>query len=229
MKTLIDKEFGEITLHEIKHARQVKVGVAPNGRLKVTMPKRTPLFVAKSLISTSRPAIRKLLERHTPSEDYQNGDRIGKSHSLFFKEGSKLGIKFYRNQIIVTKPEEMPVEATDLQRSIRDVVIKALRKEAKEYLTKRLEVLADELGYSYERVRFSHASSRWGSCSSSGTISLNIALMKLPYELIDYVLIHELCHTAEMNHSVKFWNRVAIGDPDYKSHRKLLKEHTPTI
>lgn len=229
MKTLVDKEFGEITLHEIKHARQVKVGVAPNGRLKVTMPRRTPLFVVKSLISTSRPAIRKLLERYTPSEDYQNGDRIGKSHALLFKEGSKLGVTFYRNQIIVTKPEELPAEDPELQRTIRDAVIKALRKEAKDYLAKRLEILADELGYTYERIRFSHASSRWGSCSSSGTISLNIALMKLPYELIDYVLIHELCHTAEMNHSERFWNRVAIGDPDYRSHRKLLKEHTPTI
>lgn len=229
MKTLIDIEFGEITLHEIKHARQVKVGVAPNGRLKVTMPKRTPLFMVKSLISTSRPAIRKLLERHTPTEDYTNGDRIGKSHALIFKEGSSIGVKFYRNQIIVTKPQDTPVEDADLQRTIRDAVIKALRKEAKEYLAKRLEVLAVELGYTYEKVRFSHASSRWGSCSSSGTISLNIALMKLPYELIDYVLVHELCHTAEMNHSERFWNRVAIGDPDYKTHRKLLKQHTPTI
>lgn len=229
MKTLTDKEFGEITLHELKHARQVKVGVAPNGRLKVTMPKRTPLFAVKGLISSSRGAIRKLLERHTPETSYKNGDRIGKSHALIIKSGPKVSVRFYKNQIIVTKPENLDEEDDNLQRDIRDAVIKALRKEAKEYLPKRLEILAEELGYSYERIKFSHASSRWGSYSSSGTVSLNIALMKLPYELIDYVLVHELCHTAEMNHSDRFWARVAIGDPDYKIHRKRLKEFTPTI
>ena len=229
MKIYTDKEFGEITLHEIKHARQVKVGVAPNGRLKVTMPKRPPPFMVKSLISTSRPAIRKLLERHAPSEIYRNGDQIGKSHSLIFKQGSNLNARLIKSQVTLTKPEDMADDDPELQRTIRDAVIKAYRKEAKDYLPKRLKVLADKLGYTYERVKFSHASSRWGSYSSSGTVSLNIALMKLPYEIIDYVLIHELCHTVEMNHSDRFWSRVSIGDPDYKTHRKILKDYTPTI
>lgn len=229
MKTLNDKEFGEISLHEIKHARQVKVGVTPDGRLKVTMPRRTPMIVVKSLITTSRTAIRALLAKYSPESTYSDGSRIGKSHSMIFKPGSKINVRLIKNQIIVSKPEGVQSEDLTLQREIRDVVIKALRKEAKSYLTKRLELLADDLGYSYERIRFSHASSRWGSCSSSGTISLNIALMKLPYKLIDYVLIHELCHTVEMNHSDRFWNRVAIGDPNFKIHRKTLKDFTPTI
>jgi len=90
-------------------------------------------------------------------------------------------------------------------------------------------VLADEFGFSYERVRFSHASSRWGSCSSGGTVSLNITLMRLPDRLIDYVLIHELAHTKHMNHSAEFWAEVEKHDPGYKRHRKALKMFSPFV
>jgi predicted metal-dependent hydrolase len=108
-------------------------------------------------------------------------------------------------------------------------VIDALRMEAMSFLPKRLSFLAEKFGYSYEKVRFSHSSGRWGSCSTSGTISLNIAMMKLPFELIDYILLHELSHTTQMNHSEKFWKQVEASDPLYKQHRAALKKESPSI
>jgi len=92
-----------------------------------------------------------------------------------------------------------------------------------------LSFLAEEHGFSFKRTKITHASSRWGSCSSAGTISLNIGLMNLPFELIDYVIIHELCHTRHMNHSASFWREVAQFDPSYKIHRAELKKYSPHI
>lgn len=105
----------------------------------------------------------------------------------------------------------------------------AMRSKAKDFLPERLKVLSKMGEFSYKRIRFSHAGTRWGSCSSTGTISLNIGLMKLPEKLIDYVLIHELAHTIHMNHSSAFWAEVEKYDKDYKRHRKALKMFTPNV
>ena len=93
----------------------------------------------------------------------------------------------------------------------------------------RLEFWAKKYGYQYSGLRLSHANTRWGSRSSSGTISLNIGLMKLPEPLIDYVILHELAHINHMNHSSEFWREVSEHDPLYKKHRKALKLFSPGV
>ena len=155
--------------------------------------------------------------------------RIGKSHTLLVRDGVVVAAKRRGQQLIVTLPTGKTLNDADVVPHIREAVIIALRVEAKSYLPKRLSFLAQKYGFSFNKVRFSHASGRWGSCSAEQTISLNIALMKLPFELIDYVLLHELAHTEQMNHSKQFWELVLAADPLYKQHRALLKEEVPTI
>jgi len=102
--------------------------------------------------------------------------------------------------------------------------LKALRKKASEYLPDRLRMLAGLHGFTYTTLRISKSKSRWGSCSSKKNINLSLFLMKLPSHLIDYVLLHELCHTVEMNHSHKFWellDRICGGNA--KALRKELR------
>jgi hypothetical protein len=156
---------------------------------------------------------------------------IGKSHTLVIRQISGDGYKIWRygQQIVASLPEGRTLEEPEIEKALREVVISALRIEAKSYLPKRLAFLAKKYDYSYERVRFSHASGRWGSCSTTGTISLNIALMKLPFELIDYVIIHELTHTRQMNHSHEFWTLLGHADPEYKNHKRALKSESPSI
>ena len=230
MPIIHDEEFGKITIRRSARASQVRLRVGPDGTLRASLPLYAPAFLVKRLVKSSRLELRDLLAQSAPSVVYEDGMRIGKSHSLTVRPTSgDLQVKRSGQLIHVLLPENSSLQSPEVVRSIRDVVQAALRVEAKSYLPKRLAYLAQQHGYSYKRVRFSHASGRWGSCTSEGTISLNIALMKLPFELIDYVLIHELAHTNHMNHSSEFWQLVAESNPQYKQHRALLKQETPTI
>ena len=229
MPTVTDEEFGTITVRRSARATQVRLRVAPDGSLRASMPVYAPMFLLKRLIKSSRPQLRKMLEHSLPQTEYHDGQQIGKSHTLIVRSATRLAVGRSKQHITVDLPPTLALNSPEVVKKLREVVISALRLEAKSYLPKRLQYLANQHGFVYDKVRFSHASSRWGSCSSSGTISLNIALMKLPFELIDYVVIHELAHTVEMNHSEAFWALVARGDTQYKQHRKLLKQESPSI
>lgn len=229
MPSIVDEEFGTITVRRSTRATQVRLRVAPDGSLKASMPLYAPLFLLKRLVKSSRHELRTMLTQAIPSTTYSDGQQIGKSHTLIVRPSNRLAATRKKQQVIVELPEGYTLSNPSVIKEIRAAVIIALRAEAKSYLPKRLSYIAQQRGFQYQKVRFSHASSRWGSCSSTGTISLNIALMKLPFELIDYVIIHELAHTIEMNHSDAFWQLVAAGDPQYRTHRKLLKQETPTI
>lgn len=229
MTSIHDEEFGDITVRRSTRASAIRISVTPSGTLKASMPMYAPLFLLKRLVKSSRAQLRAMLEQQTPAYQFENGMEIGKSHKLIVKRGAQTSVKRWGQQILVILGPDDELADPTVDRKIRDVITAALRLEAKSYLPKRLEFMAEKLGCDYDRVRFSHSGGRWGSCSSNGTISLNIALMKLPFDLIDYVVIHELCHTKQMNHSPKFWRLVEEADPSYRLHRKLLKSHSPTI
>jgi len=229
MPIIEDSEFGKVTVRRSAKATQVRLRVAPDGTLRASMPMYAPIFLLKRLLKNSRVELRELLQQSQPHTEFKDGQQIGKSHTIIVRPSTRLLTKVKGQHILVELPNDMTLNDPLVNRSVRDGIIAALRLEAKSYLPKRLAYLANQLGFSYEKVRFSHASGRWGSCSSNGTISLNIALMKLPFELIDYVLIHELSHTIQMNHSQDFWDLVQKADPGYKQHRKLLKAEAPSI
>lgn len=230
MPIIHDEEFGKITIRRSARASQVRLRVGPDGTLRASLPLYAPTFLIKRLIKSSRGELRDLLEQSAPTTVYEDGMRIGKSHTLHVRPNtSSILVKRSGQQIWASFPAHLSLNSPEVVRAIRDVVQAALRVEAKSYLPKRLSFLANQYNFSYKSVRFSHASGRWGSCNSEGVISLNIALMKLPFELIDYVLIHELAHTVHLNHSEAFWVKVSEGDPDYRTHRKRIKLETPTI
>ncbi|MBQ9548156.1 MAG: M48 family metallopeptidase [Bacteroidales bacterium] len=102
--------------------------------------------------------------------------------------------------------------------------VAALRAEAKRVLPARLRELALQHGFSYNSVRIKHNVSNWGSCSAKGNINLNLNLMRLPEELRDYVLLHELCHLRYLNHGPEFHALLESVCPEHRSLRRRLKE-----
>jgi len=131
-----------------------------------------------------------------------------------------------RNREVIR--EKLPVADPAEQRA-RDMKKKLLEKKARGYLPYRLEYYAKLYGYEYEKCRLTHANTRWGSCSSNRTISLNIGLMNVPEVLRDYVILHELAHLNHMDHSEAFWAEVFEHDARYKEHRRRLKGFSPGV
>jgi len=98
------------------------------------------------------------------------------------------------------------------------------KEKAHELFHERLTYFAPLLGVNYQRMRLSSASKRWGSCSMRGNINLNWRLIMAPISIIDYVIVHELAHLREMNHSPRFWQLVSVILPDYAQSRAWLRE-----
>lgn len=123
-------------------------------------------------------------------------------------------------------PSGTRFESDNVQEVLKDLLEKALRHEAKRLLPDRLMALAARHNFTCTGVRIMNSKTRWGSCSARKTINLSLSLMLLPWHLIDYVLLHELCHTVEMNHSDCFWKLLnGVTDNKALALRKELKEY----
>lgn len=101
--------------------------------------------------------------------------------------------------------------------------LRALTFQAKQDLPRRAERYAEAMGVSYGRITVRHQKSRWGSCSGKKNLNFNCLLMLAPERVRDYVVVHELCHLLEMNHSSRFWALVEKAMPDYKESRNWLR------
>jgi len=106
---------------------------------------------------------------------------------------------------------------------------KKYRQAAKRYIYERVEYYIEMIGGHYSSIRIGDQKTRWGSCSNNGTLSFSWRLMLAPPRVLDYVVIHEICHLTYMDHSKNFWDLVSVYDPDYKEHRKWLKENGDSL
>ncbi|MCM1264216.1 MAG: M48 family metallopeptidase [Butyrivibrio sp.] len=125
-------------------------------------------------------------------------------------------------QIIEKKNNRQPSDLSDVQRAALE---RRYIEAAREYIPKRVAYYNPMTGGSYNKISIRSQKTRWGSCSSKGTLSFNWRLMLAPPAILDYVVVHELCHLTYMNHSAEFWKLVESVFPNYRVTRKWLREH----
>lgn len=102
---------------------------------------------------------------------------------------------------------------------------KELRERAKSVLAQRTAYFARQIGVTYGKITVRDQKTRWGSCSQTGNLNFNFRLILAPLEVLDYVVVHELCHRRQMNHSTQFWQEVAQVLPDYRKRKAWLTEN----
>ena len=102
------------------------------------------------------------------------------------------------------------------------------KRQARELVERKLQRWGPDINLAWQKVRIANQKTRWGSCSTKGTLSFSWRLIELPEPLVDYVIVHELCHLTHMNHSPDFWSLVGRHVPDYKARRKRLKAFDTT-
>lgn len=103
--------------------------------------------------------------------------------------------------------------------------LRELARQAMTIIPERVQWYAPLVGVTYGRITIRNQKTRWGSCSGKGNLNFNCLLLLMPQEILDYVVVHELCHRLEMNHSKAFWEQVEQVLPDYRKRRKWLKDH----
>ena len=145
----------------------------------------------------------------------------------FFAEKESWIIKKYQESLLLEREQN---EWDEKPKSKERIALEnRYKKAAKEYIPKRVEHYASLIGVSYAKISIRDQKTRWGSCSSSGMLSFNYKLILAPPRVLDYIVVHELCHRKEMNHSKAFWSLVAEIMPEYKEYQYWLKINGKTF
>lgn len=228
-KTTIEvPEVGTVFITKKRGQRTMRLRVDTKGQVQISMPWIASRAQAIHFIVSKIDWI-KAQQQETNFQPY-NGMLLGKTLQLIIKENSsRVRVEHSGKRLIVHFPKEYNPNNKSHVTKIEKAIMVALRTESEKILLPRLRELADMYGFRYNSSSIKRVIARWGSCDSRKHITLSIFLIQLPIELIDYVLIHELTHTVQMNHSQSFWTRLELACPDYKQLRKSMRGLRPKI
>jgi len=234
-KTIELDGLGKLCLKKDTRFKRLSLRMAPNKGIWVNVPSQLDWQTAIDFANTHKAWILKNRSRIQAKENqniFFDSDTVFKTkyHELKMHpcDVNQVKASVRKGLIEIKYPENFDFKTEGIQDFIRKMIIETLRKEAKHVLPKRLSELAQRFGFKFNKVSIRNASTRWGSCSGDNNISLNLHLMRLPEHLIDMVLLHELCHTIEKNHSKSFWNlldKVCDNVPAKKKEMKAYSTH----
>ena len=201
-----------------KKAKYLQLRITSSNQLELIIPKRYSIKDGNKFIHDKVDWIKKYqknLVLPVKKEFYLFGEKLSVEQNFNFFL-TKHRIRLNKNILIVESPADSRITKAEIFQIY-------LRKISKEYFMERVQFFSDQFGFKYKTVKIRGQKTRWGSCSSNGNLSFNFKLLQFKKEIIDYVIIHELCHTKQMNHSPKFWKLVEQYCPDYKTIKHELK------
>ncbi|HRN70957.1 MAG TPA: SprT family zinc-dependent metalloprotease [Candidatus Woesebacteria bacterium] len=201
--------------------RTIALYINPNGTLTVKAPFLTPDFFIKQFIKQKQDWIDKHIARIKQYPQLEEKKFIDGELFLFLGTEYPLNI-IHTQEIKLTTVLEFPFKN---KRSIKKRIIDWYKQQALQTVMARVEKWARIMNVTYTSIDISNAKRRWGACSYIDELTFNWRLIMAPLEAIDYVVIHELAHITEKNHSKQFWELVQKYCPDYKIKRRWLKVH----
>lgn len=222
-------EIGSVTLYKRRGNRSLRLSIGSSGEIRVSLPYWLPYAAGEQFVRSKAPWI---AANKAQSAVLQHGQGIGKAHRLYFDQHmttGKVQTRVAANEIRVSVPASQSATDHTVQAAAQRASIRALRKEAEVLLPQRLQALSQQAGLDYTNVSIKQLKSRWGSCNTRKEITLNLFLMQLPWQLIDYVLVHELAHTKVMQHGRPFWQEMERHLPHAKELRRQMSLHQPIL
>lgn len=218
-----------VKVYKRKASRSLRLSVTPEGEVRVSIPRWTAYAIGVRFAASRLDWIK---SQRRPEAVMTDGQPIGKAHRLRLlakPEARKITSRLGRNEVTVAFPPDVQAAAPAVQAAARRAAIRALRAEAENLLPRRLAELAGRNGFTYNQVTIKRLKSRWGSCDRHRNIVLNLFLIQLPWEQIDYVLLHELTHTEVLRHGPDFWQAMEKVLPDVKRLRRSLHSAQPVV
>ncbi|PID61392.1 MAG: hypothetical protein CR986_02850 [Ignavibacteriae bacterium] len=198
-----------------RNSKKIKIRVNNKSIVNISLPYYCTYFEAKLFVNKNRAWI------------LDNVNRSEKNNNNFYYLGENISIqkKYITNNIsfnYILHDNQLTLFTNNPDDSDELLFSKWLKIKAEEYIPNRVNLFAKKYSFNYNNIKIKNLMSRWGSCSSKRNLSFNQKLMCFNTNVIDYVIVHELCHLKQMNHSQKFWNLVSEIIPNYKQLRKEL-------
>ncbi len=224
------ERIGIVEFRRSARARRLSIYLSPHQPVKVILPWHIPFETAYQFVMKKQAWIqRHQVKLHSlKAADTYKGDYplVTRNYQVNLIPATSMPIRIAleNNVISIYQPSEMAITHPDIQAALKMGLVAAWRREAHQHLPERVTKFAQLGGFRYKNVFIKNLKSRWGSCSTHLNINLNLHLMRLPDELIDYVIWHELVHTQIPYHGAQFWNELQRWDRNVTGKRHIFRE-----
>lgn len=230
VKTIELEGIGTVSIYKRRGLKSMRLSVTNRGQIRLTVPTYVPYQAALAFARSKQEWLLEHAQKRRST--LVNAQPIGKRHTLHFIINFQIDAPQTRvkgGKVLVNYPASMNSETEAVQAAATRACIRALRDEAEALLPGRVAEVAGKTDFQYKSVVIKKLSGRWGSCDQDHNIVLNLFLMQLPWELIDYVILHELVHTKHLNHGEDFWAEFLRWQPTAKQLRKQIRSHQPNF